>query len=262
MAPAQSPRPVRSVSNTGAVAVELKQSKRCYALAPADWSIDSRDIGDAADLKSSDGRIYSGWLIHGVERIQERFQGELFGDPPTSARATVDAIGQLVGMRGRYQYVGQPQQVGAGFIAQELQAPGYRAMVIYKEYPPAMGMSQGSYIISLRIALASNEGPANALNTAVGVSASINCTTGLEVRNNGNTQLPRPGDVFDKRRKSEANDLTDYNSQLGTQYAHSPSTGQNYLLDRATQWNDHGPDGPGYYRQVGNTTEKLVPGIQ
>jgi hypothetical protein len=32
------------------------------------------------------------------------------------------------------------------------------------------------------------------------------------------------------------------------------------VLDRATQWNDNGPDGPGYYIKGGNDLEKLTPG--
>jgi hypothetical protein len=223
--------------------------------------MDSRDIGDAADLASADKRVYAGWVIHGVERAQERVYGDLFGDPQASSRATIEFVAKNIGQRGGLQYVGQPREVGAGFIGQELQGPGIRGMVIYKVYPPAFGMSPGSYIISLRMALAPADMP-GALNTAVGVSTSINCNVGLEVRNQGPTNLPRPGDVFDKRRKSEANDLTDYNSTLNTQYAHSPSTGQTFLMDRSTQWNETGPDGPGYYRKVGNSQEKLVPGIQ
>jgi hypothetical protein len=90
----------------------------------------------------------------------------------------------------------------------------------------------------------------------------MQCTTQFVAPKPGEIPLPRPGDAFDKRRGSETSDLSGYNVQLGTQYAHSPSTGQNFLLDRATEWNDHGPDGPGYYRTVGNSTEKLVLGIQ
>jgi hypothetical protein len=48
-----------------------------------------------------------------------------------------------------------------------------------------------------------------------------------------------------------------YNKELGTQYAHSPSTGQNFSLDPTTDWHDTGSEGPGYYRQAGNTYEKL-----
>jgi len=39
------------------------------------------------------------------------------------------------------------------------------------------------------------------------------------------------------------------------------STGRSYLHDRATQWNDNGPDGPRYYIKSGNSYEKLTPGL-
>jgi hypothetical protein len=50
-----------------------------------------------------------------------------------------------------------------------------------------------------------------------------------------------------------------YNVQLGTGYVHS-ETGQNFLVDPASDYQSTGPDGPGYYRQVGNSYEKLIPG--
>jgi hypothetical protein len=73
-------------------------------------------------------------------------------------------------------------------------------------------------------------------------------------------KLPRPGDVGGKSNNAD-DSMKDYNVQLGTQWAHSGSTGEHYLLDYATQWNDNGPDGPGYYRSTGaNSYEKLENG--
>jgi len=136
-----------------------------------------------------------------------------------------------------------------------------REVIIYKLYPAPM-LPAGSYIISLRIAMApSNQGMA--MKTATGVAAGINCTTMFRAPPPGSTDLPRPGDAFDRKKKGgETDDLEGYNSQLGTQYVHSPSTGQNYLVDRTAAWNDTGPDGPGFYRKVGNSYEKLEAGMR
>jgi PDZ domain len=253
----------RTINNVGAIAVTSKQSGQCSVLAPADWTILSGSpAGDAFDVTSGDRRVYAGWAIRGVNRAMQGYYGEAYGDPQASSRVVVGMIGQALGDAGPYNYTGRPYEIGAGFVAQELESGGHKAMIVYRLYPAPMGFPNGSYIISLRIAIAPRDALSSALNTAIGVAASINCSTVFVPPKNGDVPLPRPGDAFDRKRTGETGDLTDYNVQLGSQYAHSPSTGQNYLLDRASQWNDHGPDGPGYYRTVGNTTEKLVPGIQ
>ncbi len=45
--------------------------------------------------------------------------------------------------------------------------------------------------------------------------------------------------------------LAGYQKELGSQYAHSPTTGENFLMDAATQWMENGTQGPGYYRTTG-----------
>ena len=117
----------------------------------------------------------------------------------------------------------------------------------------------GSYIISARIVVVPRDASPRELNVAVGVAASINCTTTFIPPKTGDVPLPRPGDAFDRKRHAESDDL-DYNVQLGTQYAHTPS-GDLYYLDRATMWNETGPDGPGYYKKNGNDIIKLIPGV-
>jgi len=80
------------------------------------------------------------------------------------------------------------------------------------------------------------------------------CNRGLLTREHGSS-----GRSSHKSR-GEAGELEGYNAQRGTQYAHSPSTGQNFLLDRSTAWNDNGTQGAGYYRSVDNSYEKLAVG--
>jgi hypothetical protein len=257
------PGGLRTVDASGALAVSPRQRGVCRTLAPGGWDIvGARDQGDAIDVMSGDHNSYAGWSIRGVNPQMRPYYGDMYADPSTSSRYVVGMVGQTLGSRGQFSFVGQPTQIGAGFVAQELASASHRAMIVYRLYPSPPFSPQGSYIISLRIAIAPRSGGDRALNTAVGVAAATQCTTQFIAPKNGDISLPRPGDAFDRKRKSETGDLTDYNVQLGSQYAHSPSTGQNYLLDRASQYDSNGPDGPGYYRKVGNSYEKLVPGIQ
>jgi hypothetical protein len=50
-----------------------------------------------------------------------------------------------------------------------------------------------------------------------------------------------------------------YNQQLGTGYVHS-ETCDNYIADPDKDKWENGPDGPGYYKKVGNNAIKLLPG--
>ena len=252
---------VRTVE-MGGVSVMQKTLGNCSALAPADWQIVSTSPQfDAVDLSSGDGRGYAGWAIRGVNRQMQPFYGDAYGDPLTSSRVVVNMIGQKTFNDGGLNYTSQPIQLGGGFMAAQLRGNFATAVIIYKLYAAPM-LPPGSYIISLRIAMAPTN-QATMVKTAVGVAEGINCTTMLRVPPPSNTPLPRPGDAFAKKRGGgETNDLEDYNAQLGTQYVHSPSTGQNYLVDRTAAWNDTGPDGPGYYRKVGNSYEKLEAGMR
>jgi hypothetical protein len=54
--------------------------------------------------------------------------------------------------------------------------------------------------------------------------------------------------------------MQDYNAQLGSQWATSPTTGEKYLLDYATQWSASGPEGPGYYINGGSGPVRLRTG--
>ena len=114
----------------------------------------------------------------------------------------------------------------------------------------------GQYILSVYIAWA---GAPNLLPTAQAVLASISCQTQLRPAEPVSVKAAKPGTKRNAGKGGEGDSLKDYNAQLGTQWAHSAS-GQHYLLDRASQWNDNGPDGPGYYAKIGNSMEKLTTG--
>lgn len=253
----------RTVENAGAISMTPKQAGRCNALAPADWQIIGvREQADAIDIVSGDRRSYAGWSIRGVNRQMQAYYGDLYADPITSSRVLVGAAGQSIGDPGPYNYVGQPMQLGGEFVAAELQSNAHKAVIVYKLYPAQM-LPPGGYIISLRIAIAPRSASQMPMTTATGVAVGINCTTMFVAPKGGDTPRPRHDDWFDrKRRGGETNDLEGYNVQLGTQYVHSPSTGQNYLVDRNAAWTDTGPDGPGFYRKAGNSYEKLEAGIR
>src|SRR6266571_3333240 len=101
----------------------------------------------------------------------QAFYGDAYGDPLTSSRALVNMVGQKTFGDGPFNYTSQPIQLGGGFMAAQLRGNSHTAVIIYKLYPAPM-LPAGSYIISLRIAMApSNE--SMAMKTATGVAAGI-----------------------------------------------------------------------------------------
>jgi hypothetical protein len=258
-------RAVRTIDRAGGVAGTVKQGSRCRSLAPAAWRvIGGRETGDAFDLASADGRLYAGWGIRGVDRAMQPYYGPLFGDPETSALAVASATLQHLGSSGGAQYTGVPKTLGSGFVLRTFSSATHQGVVVYRVYPAPMGFAAGSYVISLRIAAGQRSAwTQGGQHVAVGVASSITCSTMPRTTRASPGDLPRPGDPPGMRQRGgETDELADYNAQLGTQWVHSESTGENYMVDAAAAWNENGPDGPGYYRRAGSSYEKLTPGFR
>jgi len=128
------------------------------------------------------------------------------------------------------------------------------ARIVYPVGPTA-------YVESAYFAMGTKSAWAKRRLLPVGVAVSIRCSTRLiPVTSSGPSESsgenePYKGNYHVSGYGCGEGNLRGYNNQLGWQYAHT-SSGTNYLLD-SSDWNDTGPDGPGYYAQVGNSTEKL-----
>jgi hypothetical protein len=142
----------------------------------------------------------------------------------------------------------------------DMQGETMLGLAIYRVFPVA-GDPNG-FIISARIAVAPSR-QEEAIASAV--AATIHCNAVLQPPEGGYAQVQPRSDDIGTSSKCKAGECDDsdlagtYNVQLGTGYVHS-ETGENYIVDPATNYDESGPDGPGYYRQVGNDLEKLIPG--
>lgn len=231
------------------------QGQFCRALAPAGWAIaDQDDRGSTVTLASGDGRAKAAYGILAVNSAQvQGFYGPQYRTPATLSWFLAGYIA------GQNLQSSQPQNF-MGMQVINLQGASVVGFSIFRVYP-LMG-DPGGYILSFRTALATSrqlEGIAGA------VAATTNCTTILKPPSGGYAHVePGRNDVGTsaqcKAGNCDESDLAGtYNVQLGTGYVHS-DTGQNYLVDPATDYRDTGPEGPGYYRQNGNFLEKLTPG--
>lgn len=229
-----------------------KQSGYCRAYAPQDWTMRSRPQGDTADLDGAGGRAHASWGMVPINTAMRAYYGDMYGPPDvaTLAVATVAAHGQA-------RWTGQPKLIGNFYTARNFETAHATGILLYHAYPVPM---QGQYILGMHMAWV-DKSAAKLLPAAEAVMVSIQCQTQLRpVESTLPGDLPRPGDHKIRSNDPEGDSLKDYNVQLGTQWAHSPSTGEHYMLDYATQWNNSGPNGPGYYRKAGNSYEKLETG--
>ena len=235
----------------GGVPMAVKQSGHCSAYAPPGWSLQSNPQASAADLVSPDGRAYAGWGGRHVNRAMEQYYGPMHGDPDTASAYMADQVLQKVlGDSGGMRYTSAPQSFLGYFTLRRFETARSRGVLFYRAYP---GLTRQDYTGSTYFAIADKSLGTAGLMVASGVATSIRCQTQLVPQRDPGATGGRNG-----RRAGCGGEgsLRGYNKELGHQFAHS-STGENFLLDHATQWQENGPQGAGYYKQNGNFQEKL-----
>src|ERR1700681_521226 len=238
----------------GGVPVVVKQTPHCSAYAPSDWSVSSNPQASALDLQSGDGTMYAGWGVTAINRAMQQYYGPMYGDPETSIRTLAGMIvGKLFSDSGGVQFTSAPAPFLNYFTIRHIASARTQGIVFYHIYP---GASPQYYTESVYFAIADASLPRARHAVAPGVAVSIRCATQLIPSQQPDVPKtakkgPRPGCG------GEPN-LRGYNQQLGTQYAHT-ATGDNFLYD-ISDYRNTGPDGPGYYRMLGNSLTKLEPG--
>ncbi|MEA2688825.1 MAG: hypothetical protein QOD51_1432 [Candidatus Eremiobacteraeota bacterium] len=237
------------------VPVVVKSTPHCSAYAPSDWTVSSNPQASALDLQSGDGTMYAGWGVTAINRTMQQFYGPMYGDPDTSIRTLANMIvGKLFSDSG-VQYTSAPEPFLNYFTMRRIASPRTQGIVFYRIYP---GPAPQFYTESVYFALAEASVPRARRAIPAGVAVSIRCATQL-VPTGDSGPSSRGGKKGEKRPGcgGEGN-LRGYNQQLGTQYAHTEA-GSNYLFD-ISDYRSTGPDGPGYYKTVGNSLTKLEPG--
>lgn len=223
----------------GGLPLQPKQAGYCRALAPADWAIiNVSQNSNAVDLFN--GAFAASWAVRGVSPTEMMYYPQL---------ASPEAVVQSLAMASGDQYPPQfsaPQPLGGGYVAREFENATRHGVVIYIVFPQPMG----GFIISCRTAYGPKEmwqayGP-----VSVAVALTIRCTVQLQVS---------PG-YAEGGASGASREESTYNQQLGTEYAHDPVTGENFLMNYASDYRDNGPQGPGFYHQAGNDLRKLEPG--
>jgi len=226
----------------GGIPLRLLQGGSCTALAPADWQVTNLAPNNAG-VDLSNGRMYAGWMIAGIDTVMASYYPQ-YANPEAYLHSLMLLGAQSLG-DSTYRFL--TNQEFAGATVRDVETERFRGVVLVRLFP---GGTPTSFIMALRSATVGKGAWQVELPIAAAVALSIRCRVSLMPPTYGSGS--RGGD--------EGDDLSTYNRQLGTEYAHSPRTGENFLMTHATDWLESGPEGPGYYRIVGNDHEKLVPG--
>jgi hypothetical protein len=224
----------------------INQPRNCYAIAPGNWVIyGATERGNALDMATTDGSMAASFGIGGVSGQMKRLYPHLYGTPEIGIHNSLS-----VGGKAQVAY-GQPMRdVAIGYTWQPFEiadpnvpAEPARGVLLYRIWSPLPGDPDGYIVLGRRGQTARSLWQSQGA-LAIAVALSIRCTV----------QLQPTGGRDDDRAEST------YNQQLGMEYAHDPVTGENYWVSPGADWQDSGPQGPGYYKRSGNDLRKLAPG--
>lgn len=212
----------------GGIPLRPVQAGYCGAIAPPDWQVTATDPKGTV-LELSNGTFGAFYNILGIDGMaMQSLPG--FGHPAMVVQRTA-----VAGLRGEpMQGMTQPMPFGDMYV-QEFESATFHVLAMYRVYP----MQMGGYVVLMRIATGPRQlwqqyGP-----VAVNVASSTRCQAQLTPSggSDGGSLSPRSAE-------------STYNAQLGTEYAHDPTTGELYLMEHGTDWWEAGPNGPGYYKAL------------
>ncbi|MDO8897566.1 MAG: hypothetical protein Q7V19_07930, partial [Bacteroidales bacterium] len=190
----------------------INQFGNCHAIAPTNWQITgTRREGDALDIISSDGKLAVGYLITGVQgNLTTGYYSYQYANPETYLSFILSENGT------KNVSYGQVFQDHLGYMILPFeinQSPPVKGVVFYRVW--SIPGDPYGYIISMRLAKGLESVWKTHGNQAIAVALSIRCNKQLIVQDNSSSQ-----NTTDKRVESE------YNMQLGMEYAHDPVTGE------------------------------------
>jgi hypothetical protein len=229
----------------------VSQYGNCSAVTPAGWVIyGERREGDALDIIAPDRSMTANYQILGVPGKLTQSYPNLYGTPEVNLHNSISSGGKL-----RVSY-GQPirDDFGYTWLPYELADPNDprpppKGVVLYRVWRPLPG-DPGGYIMLRRRAQTAKPLWERQGAQALAVALSIRCTREL-----------RPSGGSGGRGRTDDDKVeSTYNQQLGMEYAHDAATGENYWVSPSNDWQNDGPQGPGYYKRSGNDLRKLSPG--
>jgi hypothetical protein len=244
-ATAQLPGPVLAEP----IALESVQGARCTALAPKGWAVTNESADSSGvDLASSDGQVIASYLIFAVAGVMQNnaSPGMDFRSPELSMQTILQGFGQYPG-----RFSGS-RPTEYGYNAVDFQNTLGSGSALWYAFPIASDADPNAYAEVIRSGGVVNGGDQRRIAEGLAVALTIRCRVAL--------RAPAPSEAGEAAFGSEEEAASSYNKELGMEDVHDPRTGENYWVSPSTDYHQLGPEGPGYYKQVGNLLTKLEPG--
>jgi len=237
----------------GEIQVQKVRWQFCEAAAPEGWTVSTQSpAGTAfrADLTRLDGAASASYLVFGVHpQVSSSAHYKQWYSTPERA-----VIGQFTQFGSKPMTCNRPAELvaGSGYMGMTCQSPALEGVVAYKVFGT---VESGGYAVLMRTASA----PPATWNRygaeATAVARSVQCQVPL-LPSRMKLDMPSP---LNKRNTEQ--EEAEFSLWLGRESYHDAKTGQNYWVSPTRDWDETGPQGPGYYIKIGKDTRKLEPGL-
>lgn len=259
--------PTKTVEASGAFKLTSKSASNCSAQAPADWTMESNAESNSADLFGPGKRLYAGYGIQAINTGLAQFAGaydpplndpDLYSeDPATVTKAYAKAVVGAIGGSSDVRYTDAYNQAIGDYTLRSVATSTHKGVIFFHTNGFPGDNINYSYAEPMYFAFTTNDLWDLQGMLVAQVAATIKCSVQL-VQHSGPVVEAQIGGGSSS---SDGNGSADgYNPQLGTEYVHDSSTGENYLVSPSSNWSSDGPDGAGYYKQNGTDYTKLQPG--
>jgi hypothetical protein len=239
-----------ATTSLGQIRVQKIRGRFCAASGPEGWAVAAENpAGTAfgADLTRRDVAAMASYLIFGVPRDMRTsaYYQQWYVTPDRAVMA------QLTQFGSKTMNCNRPSELvaGSGYMGMACQSPALKGVVAYKVFDTG----DGGYIVAMRSAGAPPAVWDRYGAEATAVARSLECQVPL-LPSRASSDLPSA-----PKKKEEAD--SEYSPWLGMENYHDPNTGQNYWVSPSRDWNEIGPQGPGYYMKNGNDIRKLESGL-
>src|SRR5262245_3676108 len=246
---------VKLVDNHGFETVQKTWSS-CTAFAPADWTIfgNEQRVGMGVDLASPDQTMFASYGIVGLPRTEAMLGRDYYGTgtPEKALQGMIESTGA-----SGFELESASRQVGSytlRYWQADYRGKHFRGFALYQAFESG---DPNTYVVAYRTGSTEEGKWEQNKNLVYDVAASIRCTKHLFPVQESASREPKGSskDEIEERLSTQREETT-----MGFQNVYSPSTGQHWEASYS-DYNPTGPDGPGYYRRVGNSYEKLNEGF-
>ena len=240
--------PAFSAPHAAPTQVEAFRGQYCRSMGPRGWAVIAENpqrVAFGADLLSADGKAAASYAIFGAGSLNP-IRGYENAD-----RAVASNLSRFGQEQVRF---GRRMQLDQNVFAISYQTSQAEGMAFWQVIP----MQAGGAMVVLRTAYAASGHWRERGAEASAVARSLRCSV---------PSVPAPPDppslnhrpaAATGAEEGESDSL--YNQWLDKEYFHNPKSGENYWVSPSSDYQQTGPQGPGYYATYGNDVIKLESG--